>query len=101
MFITFYQFYWYNNMAKNHQYLVYPNRYLSPLTEFCSTTKSVFSAMMNSAPNMNRTSTCHDSANNTVLPEPFTLLSPHTDSSVRAMKQKPGLIGVDYMAPMS
>ena len=23
MFITFYQFYWYNNMAKSHQYLVY------------------------------------------------------------------------------
>jgi hypothetical protein len=60
-----------------------------------------FSAMMNSHPNMNRTSTCHDSTNNTVLSEPFTLLSPHTDSSVRAMKQKPGLIGVDYMAPMS
>ena len=26
MFITFYQFYWYNNMAKSHQYLVYPPR---------------------------------------------------------------------------
>ena len=24
---------------------------------------------------------------NTVLPEPFTLLSPHTDSSIRAMRQ--------------
>jgi hypothetical protein len=26
IFITFYQFYWYNNMAKSHQYWVYPPR---------------------------------------------------------------------------
>ena len=75
-------------------------RYLSPLTEFCSTTKSVFppwwippQTWTEPPPAM--------TVPTTVLPEPFTLLSPHTDSFVRAMKQKPGFIGIDYMTPMS